>query len=147
GTNASGTAAIPSRFGIVVFASNVLIGGITAADRNVISGYIQLGVQLVPPAANVTVSGNYVGLNAAGNAALPNGGTGVALVNVSNNVIGGALPGAGNVISGNGTATTFGEGINIFGGGSNVVQGNLIGTDATGVFAVPNVNRGMSIVD
>jgi len=47
-------------------------------------------------------------------------------------VIGGYRPGDGNVISGNGT------GVSLVGGGPTFVMGNRIGTDATGMAALPN---------
>ena len=57
--------------------------------------------------------------------------TGIFILNASGNVIGGATPGAGNVISGNESA-----GVYIFNGAGassgNVVEGNLIGLSAGG---------------
>jgi hypothetical protein len=47
-------------------------------------------------------------------------------------VIGGYRPGDGNVISGNGT------GVSLIGGGPTFVMGNRIGTDASGMSAIPN---------
>ena len=69
---------------------------------------------------------------------LGNGGDGVAIHVSQNNLVGGSLPGAGNVISANG-----GSGVRIddfdpdesssnFATQGNVVQGNKIGTDVTG---------------
>ena len=49
------------------------------------------------------VQGNYIGTNSSGLAAVPNSSVGVAITNASNNTIGGTAPGAGNLISGNGT--------------------------------------------
>jgi len=49
------------------------------------------------------VQGNYIGVDATGRAKLANVGDGVAVANAAtNNTIGGAAAGAGNVISGNG---------------------------------------------
>jgi titin len=74
GTNAAGTAALPNTTGITVTtaASNNTIGGSTAATRNIISGNTT-GVRIVAggTTGNV-VLGNYIGVNAAGAAALPN---------------------------------------------------------------------------
>ena len=52
-------------------------------------------------ASAATITGNEIGTNAAGNAALANGNDGIDLVGSSFNVIGGTTPGTGNLISGN----------------------------------------------
>ena len=81
------------------------------------------------------IAGNFIGTNATGTAALPNGSQGVGAVIVggtaSNNTIGGTTPDARNLVSGN-----VGEGIFIQLGTGNTVQGNLIGTDVTGTLAL-----------
>lgn len=48
---------------------------------------------------NTTIQGNRIGTNAAGDAALPNGGNGVEIGDGV--TVGGTAPGAGNLISGN----------------------------------------------
>ena len=53
--------------------------------------------------------------------------------------IGGAAPGAGNLISGNGDA-----GVDMIRSRDIVVQGNRIGTDRTGTRPIPNAFRGVS---
>jgi hypothetical protein len=74
-----------------------------------------------------TVEGNYIGTNPTGNLRRPNS-VGL-IVNTANNTIGGTNSAARNVISGNG-----GNGIevNVAGATNNVIQGNYIGTDASG---------------
>ena len=79
-----------------------------------------------------------IGTNAAGTAAIPNGGDGIESTNgATGNTIGGltTIPGtgAGNLVSGN-----AGDGVYVDGGGDNLVEGNLIGTDVTGQVAVAN---------
>jgi hypothetical protein len=91
---------------------------------------------------NNTLSGNYIGVNATGSAALPNGGNGILITSGSaGNTIGPA-----NLISGNGRS-----GLSIGGWESSasgtMVQGNRIGTDATGGAAVPNTEQGVLITD
>ncbi|MCU0707282.1 MAG: right-handed parallel beta-helix repeat-containing protein, partial [Pirellula sp.] len=134
GLNAIGDAAIPNNVGIQSSAIAVnTIGGTVAGSRNVISGNTSYGIGLV--ANDHIVEGNWIGLNATGNAAVPNGLAGVIINGNDGNVIGGTAAGAGNVISGN----TAGDGVWVTNGGdSNLVQGNLIGTDPTGTIAIPN---------
>ncbi|HET9711103.1 MAG TPA: Calx-beta domain-containing protein, partial [Pyrinomonadaceae bacterium] len=119
-----------SRSGILLSeSSNNLIGGTTAAARNVISGNGFQGIALIGD--NNLVQGNFIGTNPAGTAAIPNGIDGIE-VSGTNNLIGGTSPGAGNLISGNQ------RGLTIRGPG-NTVQGNLIGTDVTGTKKVGNM--------
>lgn len=133
--------------------SNV-IGGSTTATRNVISGNLQSGVLLqgsTGPRGSLVV-GNYIGTTANGMASLPNRGDGVAADGSSGNTIGGmvATPGTGpgNLISGNSQA-----GVLLFSpastalANSNVVIGNLIGTDYSGTKVVPNQSDGIEIVN
>ena len=123
----------------------VTIGGTTAGARNVISGNSAYGLN-INDADNNTVQGNYIGLNAAGNAAVANGSSGIGFFNgtagAQNNTIGGSAAGAGNVISGN-----TNQGISIQGANStgNTVQGNLIGTDASGASAIANGKYGIEV--
>jgi parallel beta-helix repeat protein len=85
------------------------------------------------------LEGCFIGTDPTGTVAHPNG-TGVVLVaGTTGNVIGGSAPGARNLISGN-----TGVGIQSTGGGANVIQGNLIGTDLTGNSPLPN-GEGISL--
>ena len=86
-------------------------------------------------ASAATISGNQIGTNSAGTAALANSNDGIDLVGSSFNVIGGATTGAGNLISGN---TLYGVQLTGAGATSNLVEGNLIGTDLTGTLAIAN---------
>ncbi|MGH9880798.1 MAG: right-handed parallel beta-helix repeat-containing protein, partial [Pyrinomonadaceae bacterium] len=137
GTNAAGTAALPNgQNGIQLLGppSNT-IGGLTAADRNVISGNNQTGIVIQNSSATGnTVIGNYIGTNAAGTAAVGNGANGVR-IDAPGEIIGGGSAGARNVISGNAQA-----GVLLINSGptNNRLQGNYIGTDAAGASAVPN---------
>ena len=134
GLDATGTLARKSTNGIQInsTSSNNLIGGTTPSARNVISGNTFSGI--VVSGANNTIQGNFIGTNASGTAAIPNGTSGIDVatsLQINNILVGGTAAGAGNVISGNGNS-----GINL--GPGNTVQGNLIGTDVTGTKAVPN---------
>src|SRR6185503_13493709 len=109
------------------------IGGLSAEARNVISGNRQEGLLLLTNSAGNRIQGNYIGVTASGTGRLGNAFQGVAINSAAFNLIGGAAPGAGNVISGN---TNIG--VWLFGpsASNNVVPGNLIGTDATGNTAI-----------
>lgn len=119
--------------------SNHRVGGTAPADRNVISGNGLSGVSISSSTGNL-VQGNYIGLNAAGTSALGNGGAGVSITVAANSTVGGTAPGAGNVISANG-----GPGISIGGTTGNVIQGNYIGTDATGAIDLGNASDGIRL--
>jgi hypothetical protein len=137
GLDATGTAARPNSVGLALSnSSNNVIGGTTAAARNVISANTTSGINLFG-STNV-VQGNYIGTNAAGTASIgfANSGIEVSGSGVTNNLIGGTSAGAGNVISGNS------RGINIFATGTTI-QGNLIGTDATGTKRLTNSGTGI----
>jgi titin len=60
----------------------------------------------------------------------------------NHNIIGGTAAGAGNLISGNGAV-----GVQLFNPttSANVVAGNRIGTDVTGLAAVPNLSDGVFV--
>jgi hypothetical protein len=142
GTDVSGTVALPNTsdgVDIIDGASNNTIGGVTAAARNIISGNVGNGVYIQGGSGNV-VQGNFIGTDVTGMASRGNTASGVSISGGSNNSVGGTdtntpgapLTSAGNLISGNATV-----GVAITGSG-NFVQGNYIGTNATGTHAVPN---------
>ena len=143
GTDATGGNAIPGQDrGIETLGttSNILVGGTTAASRNVVSGNVNYGIRF--RAGNGTgnvAQGNSVGTNPAGDAPVPNAHFGIS-VEAPDVVIGGAGAGEGNLVSGNGTV-----GINVFSTTGAVVKGNRVGTDATGTFAIPNGSDGIVI--
>lgn len=153
----------------ILDASGNLIGGTTAAARNVIVGSDQNGITIdgsgdaPADAMGNVVQGNYLGINAAGTAALPNR-IGVYIGAARNNTIGGAAPGTGNVIygtplSGNGTTSGGGvfidahesvsESATVPGGykeaSGNVVQGNRIGTNPAGTAAIDRTPQYLGI--
>ncbi len=143
GTDWSGSIAVANGYaGVGVFrASNgVTIGSSTASQRNVISGngsgvsVSGTGVQ------NVTIVGNYIGLDRTGTKGIAGAHSGVYVTGAAQNVTI-----RGNVISGNGGN----EGITIVNAGTgNVdVEANYIGTDVTGTKAVPNQYSGIWVGD
>lgn len=130
GTNAAGTAAQGNGGnGVSVVGMNDIIGGTPTNFRNIISGNGDNGVNVnAGPMSDNLIEGNYIGTNAAGSAAVPNGISGIEALG-SGVTIGGSAAGAGNVISGN---TYYGI------AGFALIQGNKIGTDATGNVSLPN---------
>src|SRR5688572_4299895 len=82
------------------------------------------------------VAGNYIGTD--GTVAIPNS-TGILVhLGASGNVIGGTMAATRNVISGNSTGISFVHGNTQ----NNLVQGNYIGTNATGTAAIGNTTYG-----
>jgi uncharacterized repeat protein (TIGR01451 family) len=150
GTNVAGTAAAaPTQFrGMQVNSPNNIIGGTTAADRNVISGNgggnailvsAQLnGTTVVTSGAGTIIRGNYIGPQADGNSTLGNLSNGIQ-IQAPNVIVGGTTTGERNVIGPNsstgivvnaqvatGTATVLST------GAGSVIQGNYIGVKADG---------------
>jgi hypothetical protein len=154
GTDISGAAALPNAGGGVEVANGArfnLIG--TDADgladdleRNVISGNSQSGIVMFgePIVEGNTIAGNYIGIDAGGNTALGNEYDGISASDVLNTQVGGSVPEARNVISGNG-----GSGISIGGDVATAtsIQGNYIGTDSTGSLSLGNGYSGITIGD
>ena len=81
-------------------------------------------------------------MNAGGEIALANQKSGIALLGGTQNVIGGTVTGAGNVLSGN---NEYGINIRNPVATGNFVQGNLIGLDAAGTNAIANVLGGVHL--
>src|SRR5260370_16102229 len=80
------------------FSNNNTIGGSTPEAGNVISANGNAGIFIGMGNGNL-VLGNYIGTDASGTAALPNG-DGIQIRVGSNNTIGGTITGARNIISG-----------------------------------------------
>ncbi|HEX8255720.1 MAG TPA: Calx-beta domain-containing protein [Thermoanaerobaculia bacterium] len=122
--------------GIIISGSNITVGGIGAA-RNVVGGNLHTGISITGADAGALIRGNYVGLDATGTYAIPNG-AGLAAGGTNVSV-------TDNVISGNAAFNPLGTGDGLdatirLGG---MISGNLIGTDATGTVAVPNTGAGI----
>lgn len=153
GTDANATTWLSTPISVITYPGSPgnLIGGTTASARNVILGY----VHLLYDGGN-TVQGNYLGTNRDGSAALtgkePMSGTpfgsGVTLGS-ANNLVGGTTAGARNIIAG-----TAGMADGLAGPGTpafphytfgNLIQGNYIGTDASGARPLGNHADGIFI--
>ena len=145
GTDATGMDPLPNTTGVsIVGATANTIGGNVLAARNVISGNRGDGIDITGPggvgaAALNVVEGNYIGTNAAGKAALANGGDGVNINGqATNNTIGGNVATELNLISGNAQAGVLIAGKLAIG---NTVGGNQIGTDSSGTASLGQCNR------
>ncbi len=141
GTNTNGTSAVGNVDGVAIGggATDNTIGGTTAAAANVISGNSLDGVQISDPGTTGNlVEGDFLGTNSNGTAAVPNARAGVTIqAGATGNTIGGQLVADRDVISGN---TQYGVWIINGGTTGNVVEGDLIGTNADGTGALANGN-------
>ena len=127
--------------GIEAFASvGVLIGGADPAERNVIGANAAAAIE-ISGNGSCTIQGNYIGLDVSGTTRI---GSPFAAISVNNAsaTVGGTGPGEGNVIVANVGVTFSGNPALIRSGGS--VQGNFIGTDATGMIAL-NLGGGTGV--
>ena len=151
GTDATGTAALPNLgdAGVTIAdgAQNNRIG--TNADgvsddleRNVISGNAGSGVRFQDAGTSFNVvAGNYIGTTADGAIALGNGNQGID-IHAPNNTVGGITAASRNVIASNSSSGIYIYNTNATG---NLVEGNYIGTDATGTVALGNHNDSITI--
>ncbi|WP_313914830.1 hypothetical protein [Tahibacter sp.] len=131
-------------YGIVTFGDGpYVIGGTTPAARNLISGLFG-GIVLQRPIDGLVVQGNLIGTDFSGTLAIPH--TSFAAIQssafVTNARIGGDVPAARNVISGNPLGA-----INLDGGANGAfdgtrIEGNYIGTDASGTRPLGNSGGG-----
>jgi Calx-beta domain/Beta-propeller repeat/Carboxypeptidase regulatory-like domain len=128
GTDVTGTIKVPNSSGIQAIGENILIGGLTAGSRNVISG--SLGDGVVIRGAGSKMQGNFVGTDITGTLALGNNNSGVVAGDGA--LVGGTVTEARNIISANGNFANLSLGQNFSGGSPVIVQGNYIGTDVTG---------------
>ena len=145
GTDVTGTVDLGNGIGVFIDGpSNNRIGGTTAAASNLISGNA-IGINTSAPTGLSTtgnlVQGNFIGTNAAGTADLGNSANGVQLFRAAAvTTIGGTVPGARNIISGNDYS-----GIGFDSTSGTLVQGNFIGTDVTGTFDLGNSFMGVQL--
>jgi len=122
GTFAIGNSGDGIRLEAVGAATGNVVGGATLGLGNAISGNGGSGVQVRDSMTGTLVAGNVIGRDAAGAAAMPNGGSGIVIANSNNNTIGGTAANAPNVI-----ASNLGDGIAITGTtASSAILGNSI---------------------
>lgn len=131
-----------NRYGITIKSGDNTIGGLTPADRNVISGNNtntdSYGIGFWQSTANNNdVLGNYIGVGVDGSTAIGNL-DGIYFDRGSNNTIG--TVGAGNIVSAN-----SGFGINVPNSSDVTIQGNIIGTGIAGTEDLGNSLSGISV--
>lgn len=150
GTDQSGTQDRGNEnHGVLIYqGSNNLIGGSTPAARNLLSGNDNVhGVEIYGFGGNGignTIQGNLVGTDIYGTSGVPGAysGKGIAVRVYSDggNWVGGSGPGEGNVVS---IPSFCSNAIDIYAGRFTVIQGNLIGTNATGTGSINSACKGV----
>lgn len=137
GVGADGTTPYTNDIGLFLINSDSCrVGGDLPSQRNLISG-TGTAVSLSPVDGGL-ITGNYIGTDKNGTSAVANN-TGVYVNACTGVTIGGTTAGAGNVISGNALGIYL-----VLSNTGTMVQGNLIGTDATGLVGLGNTNEGIS---
>jgi RHS repeat-associated protein len=146
-TNITGPGGLNDAISIRNNDAHVLIGGSTPGSRNIISGAftgISHNWLVGQNTGSLTIQGNYIGTDVTGSIKLGNSSYGIYIRYSPSNsfsyLIGGSIPGAGNVISGLNLAIRLdGNGSAAQPGSPPVrIQGNLIGTDLTGTRVIGN---------
>jgi hypothetical protein len=150
GTDPAGTAsgAFANTTGIAVedglvagaHPTNILIGGNSFSQRNVVAGN-ETGIMLVSLHTATSIQGNYIGLNSTGSAGLANTSYGIYADGLSNALVGGDAS-QRNYIYGD-TGVIF-AGDPSFG---NTLTGNWIGLSPTAVKPAPVMSYGIYFQD
>ncbi len=139
GTDITGTSAIPNG-GCGIYlkqVTNFTVGSTVESERNVISGNPD-GV-IIYNCSNVSITGNYIGINIDGTAILGNTSNGIRIEQcTSGNTIGGSMDGAGNVIGGNTNGIYLTSTCT-----ENYIAGNYIGTDRAATADLGNTGYGI----
>ncbi len=135
GISAGGDAVLPNGINGIYLRQGA--GGNIVGPHNVVSGNTGSGIVLEDAITGTVIVGNWIGIDAAGTAALGNTGEGILLQGASGNTIGGGSLLDRNVISGNGDAGVYLQDAETTG---NVISGNYIGTDPSGSLALGNLD-------
>jgi Bacterial Ig-like domain (group 3)/Right handed beta helix region/Bacterial Ig-like domain len=150
GTNPAGTAATGIAHDDILIetvSNSNTVGGLTAAARNVLvnnnagGSSSGAGVDIEGTSGNLVV-GNFLGTAATGTKALAGGTDAMGVLMAAgayNNTVGGTTPAARNLISGNtGSGVQIGATSDTIDTWANLVAGNYIGTDVTGMLPLGN---------
>ncbi|HEX8323057.1 MAG TPA: right-handed parallel beta-helix repeat-containing protein [Tepidisphaeraceae bacterium] len=135
GTDVTGTKRVANlHYGVETSQPYTVVGGDTAAARNIVSGNGYTGVVLwLASGSNNIVQNNYIGTDVTGTRDVGNYWRGVDVSNGSaNNLV------KDNLISGNDI-----DGVMLYQGGNNTVQSNTIGFNASRTAALPNFGNGI----
>jgi len=132
--------------GIWLSGDHNVVGGTTALARNVLPND-----SITVNGNSNTVEGNYVGVDVTGlnhigtNAGIGVGGANNIIGGLTDDGSGGAAPGTG---AGNVVGNSQQDAIQLYGSAAtgNVVEGNLIGTDKTGLTAARNVRASVALI-
>ena len=129
----------------LTFMGNLTIGGTTAKAANVISSNGGDGIYLFSEAGPQVIEGNDIGTDKTGTIALGNASDGVYIYDGSDVTVGGTTSSARNIIAANG-----GNGVHFYfvsdgTSSGDVVEGNSIGTNASGTVALGNAQDGVLI--
>ena len=135
GTSTDGLNPIGNQNGLVVVATNIMIGDGSAGGRNIISGNTNAGIEIQGYATKqIAINGNYIGLGTDGLTPLSNN-VGIhaadqlSLSSISNNVV------SGNLTSG----------IDLSHASDMSILSNKVGTDAGGSMAIANAEHGINL--
>ncbi|MFH1781894.1 MAG: NosD domain-containing protein [Patescibacteria group bacterium] len=134
GTSSDGTADLGNDEQGVYIAD----GDVTVED-NTISGNGEAGLEIAGGSSH-SITGNYIGTNGTGAAAVANALEGIDINGGSTITIGGTGASDENIISGN-----TDHGVEIDNATGVTLQGNYIGTNAAGTAAIANGNEGVYI--
>jgi len=144
GTNQSGTdtvGGLHNNYGIKInsFSKLNVIGDTLPENKNIISGNTSAGIYMSSADSN-KIYGNIIGLDSSGTVNLGGSQHGIYMVSSISNLIGDTIPGAGNILSGNGNSKTQ---LYLFSGSdSNKIFGNKIGTDISGTSVITGTTPG-----
>ena len=141
GTDPSGATSVGENGGgvFILGADDTVIGAPGAGNviAGIDGGRLFVLVEDDDAAERTVIQGNYIGTNAAGDAALGESGGGVFISGAPNTRLGGPGEGEGNLISaGDEEGGVFINDDGPFASAGTAVQGNLIGTDASGTIAL-----------
>ena len=119
--------------GITISANNNTIGTSAAADRNILSGNDDEGVDVGPGINATVIRGNYIGTNATGTAVIGNGDAlagndGGVRLDGNNTILGGTVAGEGNLVRGN-----WGPGVIVNGTGNTVLGNSIYENETLGI--------------